>query len=194
MRRIAPIVAGVAVATMAGAASAALLDFEGSTLGSMSFAVGTIDAYHCDLGIDYRPTITGGVSSFGMAMITASGDAGGSGNELFLSNALAEVEHGETLENVSFIFGDFGSDVNLSFNGQSNVANNFVDFNGLEFGGATVTVSGNAVSIDGPGTELSIGGLPVVIDDLYFDIATVPTPGAVSLAGVAGLVMVRRRR
>ncbi len=194
MRRVRAMIAAGAMVSVAGAASGAMIDFEGTRLGSSATAIGSLNVVHCDLGIDYRPTITGGVSSFGNAMITANGDAGGSGKELFVNNSLVEVEHGETLENVSFLFADFGSDVNLQFNGQSFTAWNFGDLNGASAGGATVSVSGNMVSILGPVTDFSLGGQSIVIDNLGFEIVTVPTPGAAALLGVAGLGAIRRRR
>ena len=116
-------------------------------------------------------------------------NAGGSGKEIWLNNINLSFDFSfAPFEGVSLQYGEYGGNVNLEINGvQHNVAD-FPLLNGMNIGGAMVTVvddgTKGAIFATGPIDSFSIGGQELVIDNI---IACIPEPATLALLGLGGL-------
>ena len=104
--------------------------------------------------------------------------AGFSGQDLEFNEAVVEFEFAvPCVENLSLNYGEYSGLVNLSINGDTIVAEDLYDLNGTTIGGRSVfvtrvPVTGGVIGmlrVDGPVTDLSIGGVNFFIDHVCFE-------------------------
>jgi hypothetical protein len=108
----------------------------------------------------------------GYARVHSAGMAGGSGQEMELNNINLQFDFGGPVECVSFLFGEYGGNVNIEVNGDMRNVQNFADVHGLNIGGCNVSVVngyGNdmgSVTIAGGVQQFKVGGQELRIDDV----------------------------
>ena len=130
-----------------------------------------------------------GSTDTGFATVQANGNAGGSGKEIGLNNINLSFDFSfAPFEGVSLQYGEYGGNVNLEINGVQHNVENFPLLNGMNIGGAMVTVvdagDKGAIFATGPIDSFSIGGQELVIDNI---IACIPEPATLALLGLGGL-------
>ena len=116
---------------------------------------------------------TGGAwTGTGNAQIQAGDFAGGSGQEVAVSNINLEFIFGHPVPGLGFNFGEYGGNLNIEINGDFRNFQNFVDIDGLNIGGVTVAVVnglGNDkghVQLTGVINDFVIGGQELFLDDV----------------------------
>ena len=128
----------------------------------------TLDVEAVPFAWSSGPVYTGGV-----AQVENGGNAGHGGNEFNLNNiGLRFSSATGSVPGFSFLFGEYGGNLNFSINGDFRNFANFQDINGALIGGAVVIVSGGNGNDQGQlmafGTisEFSVGGQELYIDHL----------------------------
>lgn len=147
-------------------------DFDDLTEG-ISYRVGEIfetQGYQVTCREFYFPD--GNVSEGGYVGVYRTTLSGGTSLGLQFTSANAEFDFGEPVSGVSFLFGEYGSNINLQVNGDLRNVEDFVDVNGLTVGRCLVTVTGDQnrdtgkVLIQGEVDQFMLGGQELVIDDV----------------------------
>ncbi|HOH31930.1 MAG TPA: hypothetical protein PLC40_19790, partial [Candidatus Hydrogenedentes bacterium] len=97
------------------------------------------------------------------------GSAGGSGNDLSLNNINVDIAINAPC--VSFRFGAYGGNLNIEVNGELKNIVDFADIDGTTIGGVPVEViflgdGKGIVELQGPVTQLALGGQEFFIDDI----------------------------
>lgn len=126
----------------------------------------------------------------------------GPDNEANVNNAVLGVNFisnfAAPADGVVFFYGEFGGTNELFINGVgSGAVGDFTTLDGVILGGSSVSVfptgpNTGRISLSGPISNFGVGGQELWIDDIRFP--TIPAPGAVTLAGVGALALLRRRR
>jgi hypothetical protein len=156
-----------------GPAGATLIDFEDLKLNT-TYVVGNSFTTR-GVPVTGAPFFfsNGTPTNNGFALVDQQGAAGGDGHELTVNNINLVFGFGQqTASDLSFLFGEFGGNVNLGVNGDLRNAQSFADLDGQTIGGVRVSVEGSErgqVKFDGPISELTIGGQELFIDDMKFD-------------------------
>jgi len=138
----------------------------------------------------------GGSTVSGSATVQASGDAGGTGNEIWFNNINLSFDFSVSpLYGLSLQFGDYGGNENIEINGDQRVVDDIASLNGMTIGGVTLTVvdtgTTGALFAVGSITSFSIGGQEFSIDNV---IACIPEPASLILLGLGALVLKSRKR
>jgi hypothetical protein len=148
------------------------VDFESLTLG---------DQYtYGDVFVESGATIqvkefffaNGTSTTGGYTQVGNAGLAGGSGLELQVNNVNLAFNFGHPLTGLSFLFGEYGGNLNIEINGDFRNFDNFASINGLTIGGVTVAVTnglGNdtgMVQLTGTVNSFAVGGQELWIDQL----------------------------
>ena len=113
-----------------------------------------------------------GSTTSGYGQVQPAAMSGGSGDELELNNINAEFTFGYPVECITFLFGEYGGNINLEVNGDFRNFQNFAGINGSTIGGCAVTVTngyGNdtgTVTIQGTIQQFKVGGQELFIDDV----------------------------
>ncbi len=113
-----------------------------------------------------------GGTTGGYARVHPAGLSGGVVQELELNNINVEFDFGGPVECVSFLFGEYGGNLNLEVNGDFKNFQNFAQIDGTTIGGCNVTVTnghGNdkgRVVIAGPVQQFTVGGQELRIDEV----------------------------
>jgi hypothetical protein len=113
-----------------------------------------------------------GSTTSGYATVNKASPSGGTGLELQLNNINAEFNFGGQVSCVSFLFGEYGGNINLEVNSDFRNFQNFADINGSTIGGCSVTVTnghGNdmgMVLIQGQVGQFKLGGQELFIDEV----------------------------
>ncbi|UCD73772.1 MAG: hypothetical protein JSV91_08220 [Phycisphaerales bacterium] len=197
--------ATIAVAFAFGAvvvpARAAFVDFESLPLGSV-LHVG--DAW-VESGVEIRGCsffwYPSGWTGDGWAEIGNDGLAGGSGHEAgWINNINLDFDFGGPQTYVSFLFGEYGGNLNIEINGYFHNFENMGNIDATTIGGVAVAVTDYTGGYYGQGTgfvELTgtinmfrIGGQEFALDNVY----AIPGPGSAMMLGLASLLCIRRRR
>ena len=135
------------------------------------------------------------------SVVDSSITAGGSGNFLFMGVVNLEFDFGGPVSQLSFLFGEFGGDLNIRVNGVLEKVNSFFTLPAT-IGGAGVTVEllGSTVGGDlgrvtltGNITQFSVGGEEFSIDDVDFILVPEPATMALAAFGLLALVIAGRR-
>lgn len=113
----------------------------------------------------------GTVFSGGESSIQNGGNAGGSGQELWLNNINAHFFFGFVASGLSLNFGAFGGNLNISINNDFRNFNQFSAIHGLVIGGVNVSVADlggglGILKLDGEISQFFVGGQEFVIDDV----------------------------
>jgi len=111
----------------------------------------------------------GGSTVNGTATVATGGDAGGSGFDLSLNNINVDIAINAPC--VSFRYGEYGGNLNIKINGDFKNFANFADIDGAVIGGVPVDVlflgdGKGIVELQGPVTQLALGGQEFFIDDI----------------------------
>jgi len=105
--------------------------------------------------------------------------AGHLGNDLRMINAFADFDFGQScVTNLSLHFGDYGSIVSVSVNGDTEVVQDLSGLDGASIGGTTLSVIGLPVSggqsgllsVEGNVTRFAIGGQNLFVDRICFTV------------------------
>ena len=108
----------------------------------------------------------------GLAEVGNAGLAGSAGHELAVNNINLSFDFGQPLTALSFLFGEYGGNLNIEINGDFRNVDNFADINGLIIGGVKLFVVnglGNDmgfVRMDGLIGAFMIGGQELWLDDV----------------------------
>lgn len=177
--------------TTAFIVQAQCVDFEGLTVGT-NYNVGN-SLVESGVTVTGQPFVwsNGTSTSNGYAQVGNNLCAGGSGLELIVNNINLAFEFSAGLSGLSFLFGEYGGNLNIEINGDFQNFENFDDINGNIIGGVSVSVTnglGNdtgTVTLSGTIISFSVGGQELCIDHVCpvsaCDIA-LPDP-VVSLVG-----------
>ena len=109
----------------------------------------------------------------GVAMVDGQGQAGGSGQDMRLDNINVIFDLPGTPPAATFLFGEYGGNVNLAVNGDLENATDLLDLHGESIGGVEVSVTDldkglGLVSLKGNISSLEIGGQELWIDDIVY--------------------------
>ena len=108
----------------------------------------------------------------GSANVSLANLAAHSGQEIGANNILLDVDFGQSVENLSMKFGEYGGNLNLSINGDSHNFQDFSVLNGAIVGGTLVTVAngfGNdagEIKVDGVVNSFAFGGQELWVDHI----------------------------
>ncbi|CAD7773481.1 hypothetical protein DMNBHIDG_00769 [Candidatus Methanoperedenaceae archaeon GB37] len=110
-------------------------------------------------------------TSDGYTKVQDGGQAGGSGNEMWVNNVNLDFGFGVPLTHLSLLFGEYGGNVNIEINGDFRNVLNFSDINGLTIGGVLVTVvdfggGKGGITLTGVINQFAIGGQELAIDNV----------------------------
>jgi len=111
-------------------------------------------------------------TSDGYAEIENNGNAGGSGQEIWVNNVNLYFDFGSSCSGISLLFGEYGGNLNIEINGDFRNFNDFSDINGVTIGGVNVAVVnglGNdrgSLELSGTINSFAIGGQELLIDDV----------------------------
>jgi hypothetical protein len=99
------------------------------------------------------------------------GDAGGSGQEMWLNNVNLGFDFGDPWEGLSVLFGYYGGNLNIDINGDFRNFNTFIDINGLTIGEVNVVANDfggglGRLDLSGKVNSFAIGGQELAIDDV----------------------------
>jgi hypothetical protein len=134
-----------------------------------------------------------GSTTDGFVEVQAGGNAGATGNELWLNNINLDFAFSVKPTGLSLQYGEYGGNVNFMINGDQKVISNFTELHGTMVGGVMVTVvdtgTVGAIFAMGPINSFSIGGQELAIDNV---IACIPEPATLMLLGLGALVLRRR--
>ena len=173
------------------------------------------DGVHVSFGC-FNWTPPGGQTCIYMATVDNANDACGMGLDLNLNNINAKMDFASTIgpqSDLQLLFGEYGGNLNIAINGQYANFQNFIDIDGLTFGGVTVEVNSGGGGNDcgmltfrGITESLMIGGQELWIDwavrepngceDAYVDYddmtsATIYAMGdTATTSGIAGAVTI----
>ncbi len=121
--------------------------------------------------VDEFEWLNGKVTTGGVARVGSDGMAGGWGQEINLNNVRLVVLEGMVWpEGLTFLFGEYGGNVNLIVNGDFANFENFADVDGAVIGGAEISVINGfgddrgRVTIMGPVETFAVGGQELYID------------------------------
>ncbi len=113
--------------------------------------------------------------SGGWTRVVNTGDAGGSGKEMWVNNINLDFGFpGPLLSGLSLLFGEYGGNLNIEINGDFRNFENFVEINGDIIGGVSVSVVnglGNdmgSLTLKGTINQFAIGGQEFAIDDVQY--------------------------
>jgi hypothetical protein len=150
------------------------IDFEDPALSTEYNYLDVIDDSGSMLLVDLFQWGNGTWYDGGNATIQNSGEAGGTGQEVWLNNVNIQVDLCEPVEGISLRYGAYGGNQNLIVNG---CLENFNDFATLPatMCGVSVSVtptsgSTGILTLCGTITNFSIGGQEFVVDDICFDV------------------------
>jgi hypothetical protein len=113
-------------------------------------------------------------TSDGYTKVVDSGQAGGSGNEMWVNNVNLDFGFGVPTAGLSLLFGEYGGNLNIEINGVFKNFENFSEINGDVIGGVHVTVVnglGNdmgSLHLAGMISQLAVGGQELCIDDVQY--------------------------
>ncbi len=115
----------------------------------------------------------GTLTGSGYATVILAGLAGGSGKEINLNNVNLIVDFGHAIKGLTLKFGEYGGNLNIMINGDRRNFQNFRDIDGMNIGGAHVSVPvgghGNdkgILEIHGEIQKFYVGGQELYIDDI----------------------------
>ncbi len=142
---------------------------------------------------------SGGVFLSNFAEVDTNQNSGGTGNDLEINNVILDFGVPVGTNSFSFLFGEFGGNLNLNINGDFRNFENFQDIDGLVIGGVTANVISGGFGNDqgsiefsgGPIALFKLGGQELWIDDVM----AIPEPIvlALLLSGLTGLATFGRR-
>lgn len=196
--RRAVITAAVVLFGSVGAAQAGtIIDFEDLTAGT-SFNVGDmVTTSGVDLTFEEFFWLPSGSTTDGFAEVWDSDQfAGGAGQDLETNNINVSFHFGDTLTDLSLLYGEYGGNVNLAINGDFRNEQDFDALDGVVVGGVMVNIVdlGGALrrmELAGPIENFVIGGQELWIDDVRH---TIPGPGALAALAISILLFGHRRR
>ena len=109
----------------------------------------------------------------GYSEVTADGQAGGSGQEMWFNNINLVFVFCRQLTGLTLKFGEYGGNLNIKINDDFQNFENFDDIHGDTIGGVSVTISGDGdgqgmgtLTLSGTIDSFSIGGQELAIDDV----------------------------
>lgn len=117
--------------------------------------------------------LSGGTwTSGGAASVDTTPNSGGYGQDMNVSNITLSFNFTCQLEGLTFQFGEYGGNLNITINGDLRNFYNFSDINGLTIGGVNVSVvnglgndTGN-VTLTGTINSFSVGGQELWLDNI----------------------------
>ena len=112
-----------------------------------------------------------GSTAEGYAWVSAGGQAGGSGLEVYPMNANLDFDLGGTWSGLQMKFGDSGGNKNLEVNGEFRNVDSLMELDGQVVGGVLVLVQDDGgqlgtLTLAGPVSSFMIGGQEMFIDDV----------------------------
>ncbi|REK19030.1 MAG: PEP-CTERM sorting domain-containing protein [Planctomycetota bacterium] len=185
-------------------ARAATLEFEDLLLGQqydLQAATPAPDSFVTD-GVPVQLSefffLPAGSTTSGAAIVfdsvaNAGSSPGGSGNYLWPSNVNLNFDFGGPVTTVSFLYGEFGGNLNLRVNGDLANVNTFAALPAM-LGGATVQLDPGRVTLVGTINSFAVGGQEFSMDELRFVLVPEPASGLLALAGLSGWMLVCRGR
>jgi hypothetical protein len=167
-------------------------DLDGATPGNpSSFVTGGVNV---SLSLYYYSA--SGTTTSGSARVANGGSAGGSGQEMWLSNVNLNFDFGAPVASIQLCFGEFGGNINLQVNGDQRIADDLkllpATIGGVAFSTSGTNTPGSTLSLTGHINSFSIGGQEFAIDNVSYQ---VPEPSTIVLLGLTlpMLLVVRRR-
>lgn len=111
----------------------------------------------------------GDTTDRGHAKVVDAGKAGGSGKEIFTNNSNLSFDFGGPCEGLTLLFAKSGGNLNIDVNGDFRNINAFSQIHGMNIGGVSVEVHGDAqgsIKLTGTITSFAIGGQELWVDDV----------------------------
>jgi len=148
------------------------IDMEDLTPGKMYKSGETFTSTNVRIVVAPFEWSNGEMTSNGIAYITTDHQAGGFGVELQVNNVNLFIYPRTPPSSVSFLFGEYGGNLNININGDLRNFENFADIHGLEIGGAKVFVLqgfGNDkgyLQLSGTIKTFGVGGQELSIDNV----------------------------
>jgi len=156
-----------------GMAAAQLVDFEDLALGTIYVIGDVFTTGGVMVTTDPFQRTGGSWTSDGDANVDNSGMAGGTGNEMWISN-INLVFHPGGWGLATIDYGEYGGNLNIEINGDFVNFEDFIDIDGKTIGGVLVAVVDygspghckGRLYLTGPINTFSIGGQEFVIDNV----------------------------
>lgn len=111
-------------------------------------------------------------TSAGVASVVTDEYSGGNGQDMNVNNITLSFDFTCQLEGLTFQFGEYGGNLNITINGDFRNFQNFDELHGLTVGGVTVSVvngggndTGN-VTLSGAINSFSVGGQELFVDNI----------------------------
>jgi len=165
------LVFGAANASFGELAPGDCVDFEDLTPTTVYY----VPSSFADSGVTVRATQyqwPGGTwTSGGSTLVDTLNLAGGLGNDMNLNNITLEFDFGRPVDDLTFLFGYYGGNINLTINGDFRNEPNLSALHGTMVGGTLVEVvlypaDLGMVRITGTVNTFSVGGQALWIDDI----------------------------
>lgn len=150
------------------------VDFEDLTLGAVySVSDQFKDSGICILASDFQWDDLTTWFRGGFSTVINTGQAGGSGQEMWLNNINLVFVFCRQLTGLTLRFGEYGGNLNIKINDDFQNFENFDDIHGSTIGGVSVAIAGvgggqgmGTLTLSGTIDSFSIGGQELAIDDV----------------------------
>ena len=145
-------------------------DFEDLPPGSKYEVGNTFQSSGVEISVERFQWSNGQWTDSGFAEIDDQGLAGGTGQDIHVNNVNLRFDFGVPCRGLSFLFGEYGGNLNIEINDDFRNFENLADIDGATIGGVEVSVAGGfgndkgIVELSGVITSFAVGGQELWID------------------------------
>jgi hypothetical protein len=148
------------------------VDFEGLSVGTRYHVPDRFMDSDVEMTVRAFQWSTGEWTTDGFTEVDDEGRAGGSGQDMWINNVNLDFDFCCTVEGLTLRFGEYGGNLNIAINGVFQNFDDFVDIDGANLGGVTVTVTDGLgddtgiLTLKGEIWSFALGGQELWIDDV----------------------------